>query len=167
MNDKDAAERPWYRHRWPWFLMAGPFVVVIAGIVTTYLAVRSNDGLVADDYYKQGLAINQTTARDQQAERFGLQAELMAGDGGQEIRVMLRGNPEVSLPEVLVLRITHPTRSGVDQVLSLRSTAKGVYAGKLGHPLLGRWNVSLEGEQREWRLTGEWIVEKTPVLRLP
>ena len=48
MNDKDTTERPWYCHRWPWFLMAGPFVVVIAGIVTTYLAIRSNDGLVAD-----------------------------------------------------------------------------------------------------------------------
>ena len=167
MNDKDTTERPWYCHRWPWFLMAGPFVVVIAGIVTTYLAIRSNDGLVADDYYKQGLAINQTTARDQQAARSGLQAELMAGEGGREIRVMLRGNPDVSLPELLVLRITHPTRSGIDQVLNLRRTGAGVYAGKLDRALVGRWHVSLEGELRDWRLTGEWIVERTPVLRLP
>ena len=54
---------PWYRHRWPWLLMLGPFVVIVAAAITVYLAVISNDGLVDDDYYKQGLAINQTLAR--------------------------------------------------------------------------------------------------------
>ena len=58
---------PCYRHRWPWLLMLGPFIVVVAAAVTVYLAVISNDGLVDGDYYKQGLAINQTTARDQSA----------------------------------------------------------------------------------------------------
>ena len=71
---------PWYRHRWPWLLMAGPFIVVIAGLFTAYLAATSNDGLVDDDYYKQGLSVNKLTARDQEASRLGLQAELMRKD---------------------------------------------------------------------------------------
>jgi hypothetical protein len=36
-------------------------IVIVAGAVTVWLAVVSNDGLVTDDYYKQGLAVNQTT----------------------------------------------------------------------------------------------------------
>ena len=41
----DAA--PWYRHRWPWILMAGPAAVVAAGIVTTVLAVTTADPVVS------------------------------------------------------------------------------------------------------------------------
>ena len=39
---------PWYRHRWPWLLMSGPAIVVVAGIATTVIAVRTNDPMVAN-----------------------------------------------------------------------------------------------------------------------
>jgi len=26
--------QPWYRHRWPWLLMAGPLAVLVAGFIT-------------------------------------------------------------------------------------------------------------------------------------
>jgi len=168
MNHKlIAAMKPWYRHPWPWILMSGPFIVIVAGVFTTYLAVISNDGLVDDDYYKQGLAVNQMSARDQQAVRLGLQAEVMQGAGGEQIRVMLRGKTDLMLPDVLVLRITHPTRAGVDQNVILRSTGPGVYGGKLSAPLKGRWHVGLEDEKRTWRLTADWVIEKNAVLRMP
>lgn len=165
MNDNDIAPLPWYRHRWPWLLISGPLIVVIAGFVTLVLAIRSNDGLVADDYYKQGLTINQTTARDQAATRSGLQAQVM--QGGQTLRVMLKANPEVVLPETLVLRVMHPTRSGEDQVLKLQRQAPGLYSAQSGRVLVGRWQVSVEDEERQWRLIGEWTLEQTPVLQLP
>ena len=167
MNDNKSSVLPWYRHRWPWFLMAGPATVVIAGIVTVWLAVRSNDGLVSDDYYKQGLAINQTTARDQAAVRLGLQAELMIGENGREVRAMLQSQSVTALPEAVIVRFMHPTRSGVDQAITLRRQGAGAYAGLAERPLGGRWTVSLEDEKREWRLTGEWQPAKMPVLRLP
>lgn len=43
-----AAAVPWYRHRWPWLLMAGPAVVVVAGVFTAWLAISRADALVAD-----------------------------------------------------------------------------------------------------------------------
>jgi hypothetical protein len=67
-------ERPWYREPWPWILAAGPFIVVVAGIYTAWLAIKSNDGLVTDDYYKKGLAANQTIARNELAASLGLVA---------------------------------------------------------------------------------------------
>lgn len=167
MNDNESTVLPWYRHRWPWFLMAGPGIVVIAGIVTLWLAVRSNDGLVTDDYYKQGLAINQMTARDQAAARLGFQVELMIGENGREIRAMLQSQSVAALPETVIVRLMHPTRSGIDQAIPLRRQGGGVYVGLAERPLSGRWQVSLEDEKREWRLTGEWLPAKTPVLRLP
>ena len=167
MNQKLKTIQPWYRHPWPWILMAGPFIVVIAGLFTLYLAVRSNDGLVVEDYYKQGLAVNQVLAREQNAARLGLQAEVMQSTDGSQIRILLRGKPEAVLPEVLKLRIAHPTRAGFDQNVLLRTDGAGSYSGKLGALLTGRWHIALEDEKGEWRLTGNWTIENNSSLRLP
>ena len=51
--------------------MAGPFAVIVAGLFTAWLAVTRADPLVVDNYYKEGLAINQVIARDQAAARAG------------------------------------------------------------------------------------------------
>lgn len=157
---------PWYRHPWPWILMAGPFAVIIAGAVTVYLAVVSNDGLVEDDYYKQGLAVNQTSARAHQSGKLGVQADAMQSADGRQLRLFLRAAAGTVLPPTLRLRITHPTRAGVDQDVALRGDGTGAYSGALKAPLSGRWHIALEDEKREWRLTGDWIVEQSPVLHL-
>ena len=67
MRLPDQPSPPWYHEPWPWLLMAGPLVVIIAGFATLLLAIRSSDGLVADDYYKQSMAINQIMLRDSRA----------------------------------------------------------------------------------------------------
>lgn len=157
---------PWYRHRWPWILMAGPFVVVVAGLITAYLAVSSNDGLVDDDYYKQGLAVNKVTERDQKALALGLQADLLQSPDGAQLRVLLRGHADFVAPETLTLRIMHPTRSGSDQTVVLRADGRGSYGAPLAARLAGRWHVALEDAAGNWRLTGVWTIEKEPALHL-
>lgn len=146
--------RPWYREPWPWLLMAGPLAVVLAGFVTVWLAVSTEDGLVADDYYKRGLAINQTIARDAAAARHGYRARVVANPAGDRVRVYLAaGGGE--LPAAVRLRLVHPTRTGFDQSIELAS-AGGYYEGAI-HPLRpGRWLLLLEDQERTWRLTGEW-----------
>ncbi|MBE2258301.1 MAG: FixH family protein [Rhodobacteraceae bacterium] len=158
-------DRPWYREPWPWLLMLGPVTVIVAGLLTAYLAVVSNDGLVDDDYYKQGLTINQRTARDRLAGELGITAELVLGGNGDRIRVLLRAREGVALPEALVLRLAHPTRAGSDQRVALRSEGGGVYVGSLA-PLHGRWRVVLEDGQSEWLLAGDWETERQPAVRL-
>ena len=160
---------PWYRHPWPWLLMAGPFIVVVAGAITLYLAVVSNDGLVRDDYYKQGLAVNQTSARDRKARELELNAQLMRGDDGRQIRVLLRAKPGTVLPPVIQLGLAHPTRPGGDQdlVLSADAGQASTYSGRLAAPLSGRWLVTLEDATMAWRLAGEWSMDKDDVRTLP
>ena len=36
--------KPWYREPWPWFLMAGPAVVVVASLASAVIAFRSFEG---------------------------------------------------------------------------------------------------------------------------
>jgi hypothetical protein len=65
---QDRAKDPWYRHRWPWLLMLGPAIVVVAGIATAVIAVRTDDGLVDPDYYRHGLHLDRAV----QDERDGV-----------------------------------------------------------------------------------------------
>jgi len=142
----------WYREPWPWLLMAGPAAVVVAGVFTAVLAIRSDDGLVADDYYRRGLAINQTLRREGRARE--LQLAATASVSGTRIRIVLRGTAEP--PEGLRLRLIHPTRAGRDQSVTLQHVAAGLYEGRFtpypGEPR----RLVIEDEHSNWRLTGSW-----------
>lgn len=158
MNPNGVRAQPWYREPWPWILMAGPAVVVVAGLVTAWLAVRSNDGLVVDDYYKQGLGINRTLGRSDAAARLGITAEIHLADG--RVRVLLGA----AGGGALILQLAHPTRAGLDQRIPLTQVRPGVYEGRVQPLRPGRWYVLLE--QRDWRLAGEWTLPAAGALTL-
>jgi hypothetical protein len=143
--------RPWYRHSWPWLLMLGPALVVVAGGVTTWLAVRSDDGLVADDYYKRGLAINRQIERGERAAALGLTATVDLGtDGRARVRLASAAADGAARPPAVRVVIAHPTRSGEDSRATLVRTPDGSYAGKVPPPAPGRWRIHVETD--EWRL---------------
>ena len=149
MTMTPAAARPWYREPWPWILMAGPAAVIMAGAVTIWLAISSADGLVADDYYKRGLSINQELKREQQARSRGLTAEIEARAG--RLRVRLSG----AEPDAVFARLVHPTRAGYDQRLRLVPVAAGLYEADLPELPAGRWRLVLEDTQGQWRILKE------------
>ena len=145
--------QPWYREPWPWILMSGPAAVIAAGVVTIWLAYSTSDGLVADDYYKRGLAINQELRRDELARELGIAAELEARDGVLRLRLTApRG-----APEAVFARLVHPTRAGLDQRLRLALISPGIYEAALGSLTSGRWRVVLEDPRGEWRIVKEGL----------
>jgi len=156
--------QPWYKERWPWILMAGPAVVIVAGVITLWLAVVSNDGLVTDDYYKQGLAVNQQLHREHQAGSLGLHADVMRA--GANIRLLIAADGDAKLPSALFLKLAHPTRAGQDQSVRMSSEGQGFYSGKLAAEVTGRWLVSIEDPAGQWRLQGEWQADSEEPLRL-
>ncbi len=52
--------QPWWRYGHVWLIISGPLLVVIAGFVTAFIALRNPDPVIAEDYYRQGLEINKT-----------------------------------------------------------------------------------------------------------
>lgn len=145
-----AAKR-WYREPWPWLLMAGPVIVIIAGFVTAWLAVRSSDGLVAEDYYKQGLAAGETLERSKRAEELGVGAALRLTGDRVEVRLDMRSATGADVPAALLLTLSHPTRAGIDQKARLQRM-KDSYVGVLNLPASGHWLVLVEDEARTWRV---------------
>ena len=145
--------KPWYREPWPWILMSGPAAVVVAGIVTTVLAVTSFDGLVADDYYKQGLAVNREIGREARARALGVTAAVQFSPDRRKVRVLLAGAEAASLRLMLV----HPTLKGEDQPIALAPVAPGVFEGAMRPPAgTHRVHVRLEDGAGGWRLDGDW-----------
>jgi hypothetical protein len=136
---------PWYRQAWPWLLMAGPAIVVVAGFVTLWLALASDDGLVAEDYYKRGLLINREIERENRAA--GVEARvIIAGEGA--IVVSLDGLSSPA-PQSLRVRFAHATRAGLDRTVQLARSPDGSYRGVIEGLPAGRWLVTLQTDA--WR----------------
>jgi hypothetical protein len=152
--------QPWYREPWPWLLMAGPAAVVVAGAVTASLAVISFDGMVDDDYYKQGLAVNRELARAARARELHIIADVQFDPVQSRVRVVLAGDA----PRSLFLRLVHPTIPAEDRAATLLPSAPGVYSGAVAAPG-ARSRVRLEDAERRWSVAGEWKAPAT-TLRL-
>lgn len=163
MNVKTLPQ-PWYKEPWPWIIMAGPVTVIIAGVITIWLAMTSFDGMVEDDYYKQGLAVNQRIHRDRMAEQLGLRAEIMRS--GNLLRVMLSSQAQMPFPDQINFRFSHPTRGGMDHTVVLSHEGQGFYRGVLGSDVAGRWHVFLEDQELTWRLLGDWQLNADDRLQL-
>jgi len=153
------------RSVWPWLLAGGPVIVVVASVFTASLAVRSDDGLVAQDYYKRGLMINQKlrTLPAETAPRLG--ARLAVSDSGN-VRVHVRGVDETSAaaPATLRLRLSQATLGTPVTLIVLQRESGGDYVGKLGSQAPGRWIVGLESDA--WRLPTTTVVGRLVDVRL-
>ncbi len=154
-----SVERPWYREPWPWILMAAPAAAVVAGFATLWIAVSTSDGLVAEDYYRQGLAINRVLERESAAARLGIVARAEPGAG----RLVVRLEGRIAPPAALTAWLAHATRAGHDMRLRLAREAGGDYAAALPRSLpAGRWHVSIEDPGRDWRVIGMWSGSAQP-----
>lgn len=143
--------RPWYRQFWPWFIMTPPLTAVIAGIATVFIAAHDPDGLVADDYYKQGLAINAELGRDRRAADLGLSALARLERGG---RLVLTLDGAETQTGDIKLRMVHPTRPNLDRTLTLTRDTGNRWSTTLDTIAPGHWHLLLDSDAGAWRLTG-------------
>jgi hypothetical protein len=118
--------------------------------------VVSNDGLVADDYYKRGLAINQVLARDAAAQALDYRARLEFEADYGRVRVSFASNAPAA--DVLILRLAHAGRPALDRLLPLTAQGGATYAAAFPALSAGRWQVTLEDAARHWRLVGDLVV---------
>lgn len=155
--------KPWYVQGWPWFLLALPTTAVIAGIITLVIAIRTSDGLVVDDYYKEGKAIVQTMNRSNRARELGLIAAMSIRS--ERIRIELTAREQGSLPSTLLLTLSHPTREGMDQHFEIRAEA-GRYETGIAALNAGRWLIQIEDKDRTWRLNSAVFLPNQTEVRI-
>lgn len=172
-NLPPAGQRPWYLEPWPWLLMLGPVIVMIAGFHTAWIAFSQQDALVVDDYYKQGKAINRDLRRDSAASRLGMAAALRYDANAGTLSGRVTGTQPVqpaagpaaaagsgpvaaSAPTPLVLRLIHSTLPARDRTYRVTPDAAGHFAVSVPLLEISHWQVMLESEDGVWRLNGPW-----------
>lgn len=146
---------PWYSQRWPWLLMLGPGVVVVAALYTGWLAFSRQDAMVVDDYYKQGMAINKDLRRDSVASAEGLtfNGRYDPSAGKLNGTLLSFGKP---ISGKILIHLAHPTQPEKDIQLTAQSNKDGHFSVEL--PMLERtiWQVVVRSDRGDWRLTGTW-----------
>lgn len=162
MNDSNPlVEQPWYRNPMVWLVISLPSTAVIAGIITVFIAANTEDGLVVDDYYKQGLAINEVINHDRKASELGLSAFVDLNADSGAVLVSLSSDKAFTPPAEISFKLIHRTRSGEDQITTLISVPGGSeYRGFLKPPIIeGRWTIHVQGKD-EWRLKQDFTTKE-------
>ncbi len=176
LNLKPKKRDVWYKEPWLLLVAGGPAFVVVASVITGYIAIKGSDKVVADDYYKQGLMINKDIQRDAKAKALGLNASLYIDLKTSKIRMQLNSAaPDTVLPEKVQLSLARASdnASSVNEVihrLPLNRNADGSYEGdlnfisKLSSGSVKLFHIKLE--TTDWRLTGDWYNPEVKVAQL-
>ena len=156
---KKTAQDLWYKEPWMLIVLGGPLIVVIAGLLTFYLAWHGADQVITKDYYKQGINIDKDIQRDAKASEYKLSGTLQLNSATGKITLNLQGE---NLPPASVLLTisskSHTSEFEAQQKISLSQMAPGIYEGLLKIQTKiesnGIWYAKIEAA--DWRLTADW-----------
>ena len=133
---------------------------VFAGVATLFVAMDEPDSLVVGDYYKQGLAINRTLAREDAARALGLKGRLSIQVATGHVLLVMDADSRTDA-DPLALRLFHATRDKHDRQITLSRLGDNRYSGTLENPLnLGGWILNLEPPDVAWRISGRTHVTR-------
>jgi hypothetical protein len=162
--DQEQAKKPWFKQPWLWFVLSVPIASVILSSIMVTVAVVGRDSLVSDNYYKDGMGINQTIEQDKMADDLGLRPTLEVIDGAVIVELVgEKYHPKFQQQAFLTLKILHPTVGDKDQVIKLLPTASGQFLGDLSSTLEGRRYVDLYAFDESWRIREEVFFPTTKI----
>jgi hypothetical protein len=128
----------WYREPWPWLLIAGPLLVVIASLATAVIAIKSDDGVVAGDYYKRGLLVNQRLPKIASLAPSPMASATLSADGKLTVHLA-----NAAAGDSLRATLTHPSSATREDVVLVRN-GEGDYAAVVRADRTGAWTVSFD-----------------------
>ena len=151
MEQVEELKRPWYKEPFVWMVIFFPTMAVIGGMITIRFAIVSNDGVLVDDYYKQGLEINRSFERDKAATAYGLIADVKFNPSQKVVHLHLYANDNFQYPDNIVATFQHHTRQGFDTEITFKRIANDTYTADFPELVAGRWYLQLA--DKDWRLT--------------
>ena len=147
MKDK----KPWYKQFWPWFLIAIPGSSVVTGIIMVTVAFTGQDTLVRDNWYKEGMTVNQRMEKRNRAEQAGIKA-FITFDSAENIVTLRLSNLDATTDPGLTLELVHPTLAQRDVRAELFKTPDNRYFAKLNNTPSGLYYALLSSSQGDWEI---------------
>jgi len=145
--------KPWYKQFWPWVIIGLPASAVIAGIITVVIAVQNKDPLIDENWYKDGLAINQRLDKQHQAKIQAIEAHISINRDTATLKIDTLNIPPVDNPE-LNIKLIHPTLEMKDAILKAYRTPAGHYIAQMQAIPAGHYYLHLTNTASDWELTG-------------
>lgn len=142
---------PWWKQFWPWFLISIPAGTVVAALITINIAISTNDGLVSENYYKEGLGVHRDAEALQRARQLGIQADIVFA--AQQVQMNLQAKQNVA-HGTLKIALLHPTKANQDVLLTFEPSGPNTYQAKLPEFEHKIWNVQLSAPEAKWQLHG-------------
>ncbi len=162
--------KPWHSYPLVWMMISIPFSAVIMGVVMIWLAIDTDDGLVADDYYKQGLAINDVITLDKKASELNLSAVIQFESSSKVINVQFDKGLLTDYPVLLQLNFQHATRANSDISITLNHGMGDQYIGYLDKAISeGVWYFEVINSgmaEESWKLNARSYVRSDNVINL-
>lgn len=149
LNHEDTV--PWHKQPLVWMLILIPFSAVVVCAVLLYLSITTDDGLVADDYYKQGLAINRQIARDEVATQMQLAAEIEIDIAEGFVNARFNKGTMIDYPLQLQLVLKHAAAHQRDKYITLQHGIDDAYVGAIARDDKENYDVMIN--------PGIWYVE--------
>lgn len=164
-NATADASTPWYKHLWPWILIAILSCSVALTLSMVTIAVEHPDNLVTDNYYEAGQGINRSLDRERLAQDLKQRANVTVDSLTGEVNVQMSGS---SQPAQLTLNLISPTQPEKDRRIDLNAAGSGRYVGHVVDKVEGRRFIELLGMQdgKTWRLFEEEVVAPDKALTL-
>lgn len=148
----------WWKQPWPWIILGMLGSVVVASLVTVYIAATTQDSLVVADYTKAGKTINLRLEKDRLAERLGIQVQLSAEAGPDGITLLTArykaADPAAGVPKFMRLNLSHPTLANLDLTIALISRGPSEYRAQVSDLQPAHWHYTIEDPDAKWRVKG-------------
>ena len=143
----------WYKQFWPWFIIFFPASAVVAGLITVAIAFKYEDALVKDNWYKDGLAINQQLDKRKRAKALGINALINLNRDSKRLLLTLSHVDGLQTNTVNV-SLAHPTQPEKDREYQAFYTPQGQFVIQLQVIPSGFYHITIDPQDSEWQLIG-------------
>ena len=162
---------PWFKQPLVWMLIAIPLSAVVMGVIMFYLAVTTDDGLVAEDYYKKGLTINRQLKKEEVAKQLELSAIVDVDANSGFIRVIFNNGQMGEYPSQIQFALKHATKEQLDQSIVLQKGIENNYVGSIANGVQqGVWYIeltnALDQQAVQWRLQKRAKLQKLTSVKI-
>ena len=136
-----------------------------------YLAVTTDDGLVAEDYYKKGLTINRQLKKEDVAKQLELSAIVDVDANSGFIRVIFNNGQMGEYPSQIQFALKHATKEQLDQSIVLQKGIENNYVGSIANGVQqGVWYIeltnALDQQAVQWRLQKRAKLQKLTSVKI-
>jgi len=139
------------RNYWPVILFSIPFSAVLFGIFMISTTLYFPDDLVVDNYYKDGMAINELLAQDEFAKALSIEVSLNSLTENR-LELSIAGARD----SAIAMSLFHVTDQSLD--ISFTLVPEEGYLYSVDSPDLnvlgqkGVWYIELKGADSAWRV---------------